>query len=98
MTSWRNLFRPWILERGQEYFECGRVTDLEDDGNLVRAEVSGSQDYHVEIRRSGKRVERMSCDCPYADKEENCKHMAAVLYQQLQVRFLLTVLVRWLKQ
>lgn len=80
MANWRNLFKPWILERGQEYFECGQVTELEDDGDLVRAEVSGSQDYHVEVRRSGKRVERMSCDCPYADKDENCKHMAAVLF------------------
>ena len=80
MANWRDLFKPWILERGQEYFEYGQVTELEDDGDLVRAEVSGSQDYHVEIRRSGKRVERMSCDCPYADKDENCKHMAAVLY------------------
>ena len=79
MANWRDLFKPWILERGQAYFEYGQVTELEDDGDLVRAEVSGSQDYHVEIRRSGKRVERMSCDCPYADKEENCKHMAAVL-------------------
>lgn len=80
MANWRNLFKPWILERGQEYFECGQVTELENDGDLVRAEVCGSQDYHVEIRRSGKRVERMSCDCPYADKDENCKHMAAVLF------------------
>lgn len=80
MTSWRNLFRPWILERGQAYFECGQVTELEDDADLVRAEVSGSQVYHVAIRSSGKRVERMFCDCPYADKDENCKHMAAVLY------------------
>lgn len=80
MANWRDLFRPWILERGQEYFECGQVVELEDDGGLVRAEVSGSQDYHVEIQRSGKRVDWMSCDCPYADKEENCKHMAAVLF------------------
>ena len=81
MANWRDLFRPWILERGQEYFECGQVTELEDDGALVRAEVSSSQAYHVEIRRSGKRVEWMSCDCPYADKDENCKHMAAVLFE-----------------
>ena len=80
MTSWRNLFRPWILERGQAYFECGQVTELEDDGDLVRAEVSGSQVYHVAIRRSGKQVVSMTCDCPYADKGENCKHMAAVLF------------------
>lgn len=81
MANWRDLFNPWTLERGQEYFECGQVTELEDDGNLVRAEVSGAQAYHVEIRRSGKREERMSCDCPYADKDENCKHMAAVLFE-----------------
>ena len=81
MANWRDLFRPWILERGQEYFECGQVTELEDDGGLVRAEVSGRQDYHVEIRRSGKRLDWMSCDCPYADKDENCKHMAAVLFE-----------------
>lgn len=81
MANWRDLFRPWILERGQEYYECGQVTELEDDGGLIRAEVSGSQAYHVEIRRSGKRVDWMSCDCPYADKDENCKHMAAVLFE-----------------
>lgn len=59
MANWRNLFRPWILERGREYFECGQVVELEEDGDLVRAEVSGSQDYHVELRRSGKRVEQI---------------------------------------
>lgn len=81
MANWRDLFRPWILERGQEYYEYGQVVELEEDSSLVRAVVSGSQDYHVEIRRSGKRVDWMSCDCPYADKGENCKHMAAVLFE-----------------
>ena len=80
MAKWRDLFMPWILERGREYFECRQVVELEDDGGLVRAEVSGSQLYHVEIQRSGKRVDWMACDCLYADKGENCKHMAAVLF------------------
>lgn len=80
MANWRNLFKPWILERGQEYFECGQVVELEEKGSVVRAEVSGSQAYRVEMHRSGKRVDWMSCDCPYADKDENCKHMAAVLF------------------
>ena len=71
MANWRGLFRPWILERGQEYFEYGQVVALEEDGSVVRAEVSGSQDYHVEIGRSGKRVDWMSCDCPYADNRKN---------------------------
>lgn len=65
MANWRDLFRPWILERGQDYFEHGKVLAVEVDGDIVQAEVSGSQPYHVEIRRSGKRVDWMSCDCPY---------------------------------
>lgn len=79
MTNWRNLFKPWILARGQEYFDDGRVVELENDGFIIRAEVSGSQVYRVEIHRSGERVIRMSCDCPHAASGENCKHMAAVL-------------------
>lgn len=79
MPNWKNLFKPWILARGQEYFDCGQVVELEDDGSVIRAEVSGSQAYYVEIHRSGERVTHMSCDCPHATGGENCKHMAAVL-------------------
>lgn len=28
MASWQELFRPWILERGREYFACGQVVEL----------------------------------------------------------------------
>lgn len=79
MASWRNLFKPWILVRGQEYRECGQVVELKEIGCTVFAEVSGSQAYHVEIQRKDNRIVRMSCDCPYAAGGENCKHMAAVL-------------------
>ena len=79
MASWRKLFKPWILERGQEYYDLGQVKELVEDCNITRAEVSGSQAYRVEIQRAGERVTRMSCDCPYAAGGENCKHMAAVL-------------------
>lgn len=80
MANWRELFKPWILERGQEYFECGQVVRLAEDGPVIRAEVSGTQEYHVEIRKAGGRVAQMECDCPYAAGGENCKHMAAVLF------------------
>lgn len=79
MESWRNLFKPWIIARGQEYFECGQVVELEKAGSVIRAQVSGSQEYRVEIRRFGEYVTQMSCGCPYAAGGENCKHMAAVL-------------------
>ena len=80
MTRWKELFKPWILARGQEYFECGQVVELEETGCLIRAQVSGSQLYRVEIERSGASVLQMNCDCPYADGGETCKHMAAVLF------------------
>ena len=79
MANWRNLFKPWILSRGQEYFECGQVVEQKEVGSVVTAEVSGSKAYRVEIYRSGERVTRMVCDCPHAAGGENCKHMAAVL-------------------
>ena len=82
MKNWNNLFKPWILARGQEYYECGQVVELEDDGSVIRALVSGSRTYQVEIHRNGDRVSRMSCDCPHAAGGENCKHMAAVLIAQ----------------
>ena len=80
MANWRNLFKPWILARGQEYFECGQVVDLKEVDSIVTAEVSRSKAYRVEIYRSGERVTRMVCDCPHAAGGENCKHMAAVLF------------------
>ena len=78
--QWKNLFKPWILDRGQAYYECGRVEEPETDGAVIRAEVCGSQTYQVEIQRSGADVVWMRCDCPYAAGGENCKHMAAVLF------------------
>lgn len=41
-VNWRDLFWPWILEQGQDYFEYEKVVAVEVDGNLVLAEVSGS--------------------------------------------------------
>lgn len=80
MASWRELFKPWILERGRGYFDFGRVVELEEESSIIRAEVSGTQEYHVEIRKAGEWVVQMDCDCPYAAGGENCKHMAAVLF------------------
>ena len=80
MSNWRNLFKPWIVERGQAYFECGHVVELEEEGFLVRAKVWGSREYQVEIRSDSEGVAQMVCDCPYAERGENCKHMAAVLF------------------
>lgn len=78
--EWKKYFQPHILERGREYYREDRVTELSDrDGNITAC-VEGSEPYGVEIEYSGKDILFMSCDCPFADGGENCKHMAAVLY------------------
>lgn len=77
---WERLFQVQILKRGKAYWKDGAVTSLQKTENSIAASVNGSEIYHVEITMSGNTPGAMYCDCPYADKGEFCKHMAAVLY------------------
>ena len=78
--KWDHLFKDHILMRGYDYYKNGAVVDLEADGDIIRAEVSGTEDYEVEIYLKNNKIDDMYCSCPYADDGNNCKHMAAVLY------------------
>lgn len=80
MSNWKDMFKPFILERGEEYYDCGYVEMLDSEEPLIQALVLGSQVYQVNIQKTGGHVSSMHCNCPYARKGENCKHMAAVLY------------------
>lgn len=76
----KKLFAPHILDRGYYYFIDNAVTRLkEKDGNITyRAE--GTTMYDVSIEHNGPDIIDMECDCPYAESDYNCKHMAAVIY------------------
>ena len=78
--DWEDCFKPWVLERGREYFEKGAVGALERKPGQCSAVVSGTKDYKVCIEFDEDGLEDMSCTCPYAEKGQSCKHMAAVLY------------------
>ncbi|WP_125142053.1 SWIM zinc finger family protein [Clostridium transplantifaecale] len=78
--EWRKLFQSVILDRGLAYYERGLVTDYRQGTNLIRATVQGSEEYDVRIRMEGDKIVDMECDCPYAERGEDCKHMAAVLF------------------
>ncbi len=78
--AWKKLFKPWILDRGLEYFNEDRVTDLHVDNDEITAYVEGSEDYSVTILLEDQMPVELYCDCPYADGGEYCKHMAAVLF------------------
>lgn len=78
--QWKNYFKPWILERGREYYRDNCVTKLIHTENEIHASVEGSEEYCVDIQLSNGMPVDMFCDCPYADGGENCKHMAAALF------------------
>ena len=80
MESWKDYFEKRILDRGRSYYNNGAVQNLRKTAEGYEAYVSGTVRYEVEIEMEKGKVEYMSCDCPYADSGENCKHMAAVMY------------------
>ena len=67
-----------ILLRGEEYYEIGAVSELEEDSpGEWTATVEGTENYSVEISMDGKEIESWYCDCPYDG--EICKHVVATL-------------------
>lgn len=82
MKDWKNLFEKNILERGYRYYSENAVGNLDISADMIRADVTGSEDYEVEISLDDDGgVAEMYCSCPYADDGRYCKHMAAVLYE-----------------
>ena len=81
MNYWKDLFREHILARGEMYYYDGAVQDLEKTEHGYHAVVEGTEDYEVDIEMEDGRICEMYCTCPYAADGNNCKHMAAVLYE-----------------
>ena len=80
-SGWQDLFPDYILDRGEDYAISGRVRDLMVGEDRITASVHGSSVYRVSIDLKNGMPIKMSCNCPYADGENQCKHMAAVLYE-----------------
>lgn len=70
----RQMCTESSFDRGERYFEEGRVRIKEATTTRVKAVVSGTNDYQVEIELD----EEFSgeCDCPY-DWDGLCKHIVA---------------------
>ena len=81
--DWREEFAPHILARGKKYFEESRVSRIQRVRNTYLATVEGTEDYKVEIVLREDGIDTMLCSCPYAENN-NCKHMAAVLFAMEQ--------------
>jgi len=47
---------------------------------MVIAIVEGNNNYHVEMEIKDENIKNIYCDCPYFIDHDECKHVAAVLY------------------
>ena len=68
------------LQRGRAYYKEGRVTEVDlTDGTAAVCQVEGdSGDYGVEFSAGVQNNDlTVSCDCPYAEEGNYCKHMVA---------------------
>lgn len=74
------LFDPKVFERGQAYYDAGKVDFPEEiSGGLWHAVVRGTEDYQVDVRLRHGRVVSAACTCPYGQRVSYCKHVAGVL-------------------
>ena len=80
-STWSGLFSKRILERGESYYYGGTVDHISKTDDGYQAIVHGSDDYSVEITVNNNRITELYCDCPYAQDGNNCKHMAALLFE-----------------
>ena len=80
LDFWKDLFKPWILDRGYEYYLADCVDNLRISKDSILADVIGSDTYSVEISLFQGLPAAMECTCPHAESGNNCKHMAAVLF------------------
>lgn len=69
-----------IVERGEAYFDSGRVGPLEELApGLWHTVVRGNDDYQVDIRLRHDAIISAACSCPYAQRSALCKHIVAAV-------------------
>lgn len=76
-SALRQLAGERSFERGQVYFDEERVRGLVEFEGTVAATVEGTEDYRVKLWADRGSL-RYSCDCPFADEGNFCKHCVAV--------------------
>jgi uncharacterized Zn finger protein len=73
----RRLSTDRSFERGQAYFEEGRIRGLIFHKGSIRASVKGASDYAVRIWVHDESL-AYSCSCPQGQDKAFCKHAVAL--------------------
>ncbi|MCS0606214.1 SWIM zinc finger family protein [Streptomyces sp. LP11] len=64
------------FERGRDYVD--EVSGVEFGDGWIRASVRGTERYEVELLPGGRRKPTGTCDCPYGQEGNFCKHLVAL--------------------
>ena len=73
--NWKDFFYKNILSNSL-YINDNNIKIILNDENIVTAQIQGSELYNLTLKKD---LSEISCDCPFAMKNEYCKHMAALL-------------------
>jgi uncharacterized Zn finger protein len=86
----RQNAEPNSFARGREYFQDGAVSELTLRGDILQAEVEGSdiEPYQVTVTLDASGIVEADCTCPY-DWGGWCKHIVATLLAVLNAPELL---------
>ncbi|MGC9356736.1 MAG: SWIM zinc finger family protein, partial [Anaerolineae bacterium] len=76
----RNWTNPSYFQRGQSYYNQGRIYNPRRQGQLIKAQCQGSmpEPYRVEITLGAKGIVSGHCSCPVGSGG-HCKHSVALL-------------------
>ena len=79
--AWEALFPPHILERGRNYADSGKVSEIQYHPGRICAKVAGQEIYEAAVcYKDADVLLELNCTCPYAADGKHCKHSAALLY------------------
>ena len=79
-----DLFPVQIRIRGEDYYENDRICNYRKSNNKYSCIIKGTHEYNVLIsfKKGTDEIIDAKCTCPYyMDKNQNCKHIYALLYK-----------------
>ena len=80
LGEFEHIIDETILKRGLSYFKNGYVTEFSEISNgEYEANVSGTEEYTVNLEVKNNIIVGHNCDCPY-DMGPVCKHIVASIF------------------
>jgi uncharacterized Zn finger protein len=80
LNEFEHIIDETILKRGLSYFKNGFVTEFSEISNgEFEANVSGTEEYTVNLKVETDIIVEHNCDCPY-DMGPVCKHIVASIF------------------